>query len=195
MSRRIAIIQGHPDPSGAHYCHALAEAYREGAVAAGHTVNLINCCDLDLPYIRNQEQWKAPPEDEGILRMQAIVGAADHLVIIYPLWLGDMPAILKSALEHLSCGGFVMAIDADGRWQQKLKGKSARVVVTMGMPALVYRLYFLSHSLKSLERNILKFAGVKPVRTTLMGRVEGEGRAAQREAWLTQMRGFGAEAT
>ena len=110
--------------------------------------------------------------------MQAVVGAADHLVIIYPLWLGDMPAILKSALEHLSCGGFVMAIDADGHWQQKLKGKSARVVVTMGMPAVVYRLYFLSHSLKSLERNILRFAGMKPVRTTLMGRVEGEGRAA-----------------
>ena len=131
------MIQGHPDPLGAHYCHALAEAYREGTVAAGHTVNLINCCDLDLRYIRNQEQWKAPPEDEGILRMQAIVGAADHLVIIYPLWLGDMPATLKSALEHLSCGGFVMAINADGRWQQKLKGKSARVVVTMGMPALV----------------------------------------------------------
>jgi len=55
-------------------------------------------------------------------------------------------------------------------------------------------LYFLSHSLKSLERNILRFAGMKPVRTTLMGRVEGEGRAAQREAWLAQMRSLGAGA-
>jgi len=194
MSRRIAVIQGHPDPAGGHFCHALAQAYCAGAQEAGHTVDLITCSALELPYIRNAEEWKAPPEDEAVLRMQAVVGAADHLVIIYPLWLGDMPAILKSALEHLSCGGFVMAIDADGHWQQKLKGKSARVVVTMGMPALVYRLYFLSHSLKSLERNILRFAGMKPVRTTLMGRVEGEGRAAQREAWLAQMRSLGAGA-
>ena len=194
MTKRIAIIQGHPDPEGGHFCHALAESYRAGASAAGHVANIIDTAAMDLPYIRNQAQWKAPPTDEAVLRMQAIVGEADHLVIIYPLWLGDMPAILKSALEHLSCGGFVMAIDPDGHWQQKLKGKSARVVVTMGMPALVYRLYFLSHSLKSLERNILRFAGMKPVRTTLMGRVEGEGRAPQREAWLAQMRSLGAEA-
>ncbi|MGY6646950.1 MAG: NAD(P)H-dependent oxidoreductase [Salinarimonas sp.] len=194
MTKRIAIMQGHPDAEGGHYCHALAQAYLEGAEAAGHVANIIDTAAMDLPYIRNQAQWKAPPTDEAVLRMQAIVGEADHLVIIYPLWLGDMPAILKSALEHLSCGGFVMSVDENGHWQQKLKGKSARVVVTMGMPALVYRLYFLSHSLKSLERNILKFAGVKPVRTTLMGRVEGEGRAAQREAWLAQMRSFGAGA-
>lgn len=194
MTKRIAIIQGHPDPEGGHFCHALAESYRAGAEAAGHVANIIDTAAMDLPYIRNQAQWKAPPTDEAVLRMQAIVGEADHLVIIYPLWLGDMPAILKSALEHLSCGGFVMAIDEGGHWQQKLKGKSARVVVTMGMPALVYRLYFLSHSLKSLERNILRFAGMKPVRTTLMGRVEGEGRAAQREAWLAQMRSLGAGA-
>lgn len=194
MARRIAIIQGHPDPEGGHFCHALANAYREGAEAAGHSVDIVETSQLSLPYIRNKAQWEAPPEDEGILQMQRIVGAADHLVIIYPLWLGDMPAVLKSALEHLSCDGFVMAVDDSGHWQANLKGKSARVVVTMGMPALVYRLFFLSHSLKSLERNILKFAGVRPVRTTLMGQVEGESRAARREGWLAQMRRLGGDA-
>ncbi|MEI4232128.1 NAD(P)H-dependent oxidoreductase [Roseovarius sp. D22-M7] len=194
MARRIAVIQGHPDPEGGHFCHALADAYRDGASAAGHAVDLIDTARMDLPYIRNKAQWDAPPTDERILQMQRAVGAADHLLILYPLWLGDMPAVLKSALEHLSCGGFVMAVDESGHWQAKLKGKSARVVVTMGMPALVYRLFFLSHSLKSLERNILKFAGVKPVRTTLMGQVDGERRKAQREAWLAQMRRLGSNA-
>lgn len=194
MARRIAIIQGHPDPDGGHFCNALASAYREGAEAAGHSVDIVETSRLDLPYIRNKAQWEAPPTDESVVRMQKAVVAADHLVIIYPLWLGDMPAVLKSALEHLACGGFVMALDENGHWQAKLKGKSARVVVTMGMPALVYRLFFLSHSLKSLERNILKFAGVKPVRTSLMGQVEGESRAARREGWLAQMRRFGGDA-
>ena len=31
MSRRIAIIQGHPDPNGGHFGHALAQSYAEGA--------------------------------------------------------------------------------------------------------------------------------------------------------------------
>jgi len=194
MARRIAIIQGHPDPDEGHFCSALARAYREGAEAAGHGVDLVETGRLDLPYIRNKAEWETPPVDAGVLDMQRAVGAADHLVILYPLWLGDMPAMLKSALEHLSRAGFVMALDESGHWQAKLKGKSARIVVTMGMPALAYRLFYLSHSLKSLERNILKFAGVKPVRTTLMGQVEGAERAGRREAWLAQMRRLGGDA-
>jgi putative NADPH-quinone reductase len=42
----------------------------------------------------------------------------------------------------------------------------------MGMPAPVYRWYFGAHSLKNLERNILGFIGVHPIRTTLIGMVE-----------------------
>ena len=38
MTRRIAIIQGHPDPAGHHLLHAMADAYAEGASAAGHQV-------------------------------------------------------------------------------------------------------------------------------------------------------------
>jgi hypothetical protein len=34
-ARRIAIIQGHPDPAGHHLLHAMADAYAEGAIAAG----------------------------------------------------------------------------------------------------------------------------------------------------------------
>jgi putative NADPH-quinone reductase len=190
----IAIIQGHPDTDRNHYCHALAEAYAQGAREAGHAVEIIEAATLDLPYIRNQAQWREPAADPAIRAVQEKVGRADHLVIVYPLWLGDMPAILKSFLEHLSCGGFVMSVDANGKWEQKLRGKSARIVVTMGMPAIFYRFFYFSHSLKSLERNILKFAGVKPVRTSLLGMVEGPKRAAAREKWLADMRRLGKDA-
>ena len=36
MSKQIAIIQGHPDPKGNHFCHVLAKAYAEGAESTGH---------------------------------------------------------------------------------------------------------------------------------------------------------------
>jgi putative NADPH-quinone reductase len=38
MGRRIVIVQGHPDPGGGRYGHALAQAYLEGAREAGHEV-------------------------------------------------------------------------------------------------------------------------------------------------------------
>ncbi|RME63699.1 MAG: flavodoxin family protein, partial [Alphaproteobacteria bacterium] len=41
------------------------------------------------------------------------------------------------------------------------------------------------HSLKSLERSILGFVGIKPVRESLVGMVEGS--AARREKWLRRM--------
>ncbi|MFP5404050.1 MAG: flavodoxin family protein, partial [Gammaproteobacteria bacterium] len=36
MSTRILLLQGHPDALQTHFCHALADAYAEGAAAAGH---------------------------------------------------------------------------------------------------------------------------------------------------------------
>jgi hypothetical protein len=59
----------------------------------------------------------------------------------------------------------------------------------MGMPALAYRWYFHAHSLKSLERNILRFSGIGPIRDTLIGSVEAD--AAVRQAWLRKMRSLG----
>jgi putative NADPH-quinone reductase len=60
----------------------------------------------------------------------------------------------------------------------------------MGMPALIYRWYFGAHSLKSLERNILGFVGIGPIRETLIGLVETRS-AARREKWLEKLRALG----
>ncbi len=35
MARNILILNGHPDPNSKGLCHALAEAYAEGAREAG----------------------------------------------------------------------------------------------------------------------------------------------------------------
>ena len=39
----------------------------------------------------------------------------------------------------------------------------------MGMPAFLYRWYFRAHGLKVVERNILRFVGFAPVRSTVLG--------------------------
>jgi putative NADPH-quinone reductase len=48
--------------------------------------------------------------------------------------------------------------------------RALRLVITMGMPALIYRRYFRAHWVRGLERSVLKFAGMKPFRETLLGR-------------------------
>jgi len=130
----------------------------------------------------------------AIRQAQSAIDWATHLVILYPLWLGSMPALLKAFLEQVFRPGFAIPKpDAARPWKKALAGKSARIIVTMGMPASVYRWYFLAHSLRSLERNILKFCGIRPVRESLVGMVES-GAAARRYKWLDQMQSLGRHA-
>jgi len=186
VSKRIVIIQGHPDSSKSHYCHALAEAYASGAEEAGHEVRTIRVADVDFPLLHTYEEFYEQDAPSVIQPCQDDVRWADHIVIVYPLWMGDMPALLKGFFEQLFRPGLAMQANEDGKsFTKLLKGKSARIIVTMGMPAFFYRWYFRAHSLKSLEQNILKFSGIKPVRESLIGLVESNERHRQR--WLKKI--------
>ncbi len=189
MPRRIAIIQGHPDPRGNHFGHALAEAYAQAATAAGHEVRRIEVAKIDFPLLRSKAEFENGTPPEPIREAQEAIRWADHLVILYPLWHGEMPALLKAFLEQVFRHGFAMTTEDRGWPKKLLKGKSAHIVVTMGMPAFFYRWYFGAHSLKSLRRNILGFSGIGPIRASLIGMVEGS--AAKREKWLATMRALG----
>lgn len=192
---RILLLQGHPDPAGGHLCHALAEAYQAGAVAAGHTVQVVTPALLDFPLLANGREWEEGALPPALAPAQQAISEAQHIVIVYPLWLGDMPARLKAFLEQVARPGFALARQAKNPLHAGLlAGRSARVVVTMGMPALFYRWYYGAHSLKSLERNILKFVGIAPVRSTLVGGA-GQMAAADAEAWRRRMHALGARAT
>ncbi|MDB5971213.1 MAG: hypothetical protein JWQ90_3663 [Hydrocarboniphaga sp.] len=191
MGKRIAIIQGHPDISDHHLGHALARAYCEAAERAGHEVRQLNVAELDIPMLHSKAEWESGPVPDAVLAAQQVILWADHLLVVHPLWLGSMPATLKAFLEQVFRPGFAVDPAARG-WKQCLGGRSARVIVTMGMPALVYRYYFLSHGLKSLVRNVLKFSGIGPVRTTLIGTVEGKHERIHAK-WLPLMSRYGAQ--
>ena len=55
--QRIVLIQGHPDATAPHLCHALAQAYADGATAAGHEVRQIDIAAIDFPWLRSQHEW------------------------------------------------------------------------------------------------------------------------------------------
>ncbi|MGH6923364.1 MAG: NAD(P)H-dependent oxidoreductase [Propylenella sp.] len=192
MAKRIVIIQGHPDRAPERYCRALASAYERGARAAGHEVRRIDVATLDFDLLRSAEDWQSGTPASAILMAQDDIAWAEHVVILYPLWLGAMPALLKGFLEQVLRPGFAVPDLRSGRGWPKglLAGRTARIVVTMGMPAFFYRWYFGAHSLKSLERNILKFVGIKPIRETLIGMV-AEKESGGREKWLKTMEALG----
>jgi putative NADPH-quinone reductase len=190
MTRRIVIIQGHPDPRGGHLGHALADAYAEGAQAAGHEVRRIDIATLDFPVLRSKEEYDKGAPPASIRGAQEALVWADHWVVFFPLWLGEMPALLKAFLEQALRPGFAYRFGEGGRVEKLLSGKSARIVITMGMPAFLYRWYFRAHGLKTLKRSILGFCGAGPIHDTLIGMVEGA-KPAKVKKLLARLRALG----
>jgi putative NADPH-quinone reductase len=193
MAKNILIIQGHPDSGGNHLCHSLENAYTSGAVSAGHTVHRVAVAELEFPLLRKKSEFEHGPVPLALEPVQQAIMAADHLLIIFPLWLGEMPALLKGLFEHIFRPGFAFRYSDHGFPQKQLKGKSARIVITMGMPALIYRWYFGAHGLKNLKRNILAFCGIGPIRENLFGMVEGASDQTRR-GWIKLMRSLGERA-
>lgn len=194
MGERILILDGHPDPAPERYVHALADAYRSGAESAGHEAQLVRIAELEVPLLRTQAEFNSGEPVEVVRGVQAKFDRATHVVILYPLWLGGMPAMLKALLEQMLRPGFAFSAKELGRWPVKLQGgKNAHIIVTMGMPAAIYRIWYGAHSLKSLERNILKFVGFRRVRATIIGSVESM-KPEKRRNWLERVRALGRDA-
>lgn len=188
---RICIIQGHPDPNQTHLCHGLADAYRQGAKTGCHTLSEIDIGAMAITCLRDPEAMAQEP-DAAIVDAQHAIKRAEHLMIIYPLWLGTMPALVKAFFEQLACGEFLLGKAQSGWPVGKLKGRSARLVVTMGMPAAAYKLVMGAHGVRGFESGILGIAGIGPVRETLLG---GAGSDPRRHArWMDKMRQLGARA-
>lgn len=191
-SKSIVILQGHPDPGGDTLCHALADAYVRGAASTEAIVKRIEVAQLDFPLLRTKADFEsgAAGTPEGLQQAQSEIVEAQHLAIFYPLWHGTMPALLKGFIEQVFRPEVALGYGDRGFPRKLMKGKSARIVVTMGMPAFVYRLYFGAHSLRSLERNILKISGFSPIQDTLFGTVDAAS-DAKKNKWFGKVERHG----
>lgn len=188
---RVLLIEGHPDPSPERLNHVLAEAYATGAAEAGIEVRRVQLAGLAFPVLRSASDWQHGTVPPALAPVQADLVWAQHLVLCFPLWMGDMPALVKAFIEKVARPDFAQGPDGPKPFGRKpLSGRSARVVVTMGMPALVYRWFYRAHSLRSLERNVLGFIGFAPVHETLIGGVDQLGEAGVAR-WCRRLHALG----
>jgi len=188
MATKILVLLGHPQSDS--FCGALAEAYGRGAAAAGREVRTLHIGDLTFEPVRRRRFEADGDPAPDIQRAREAILWAEHIVLVYPLWFGDMPALLKGFIEQVLVPGFAAEFAAAGRMPKKLlTGRSARVIVTMAMPALAYRLFYCAHSFRSLKRNILHFCGIAPVRATFIGGVDSG--AEYRAPWPDRIEALG----
>lgn len=189
---KIAVIVGHPRKGS--FCEALADAYAEGARGAGHEITVIRLAGLAFdPILHGGWQGEQPLEPDLRAAQQAI-GAARHSVWIWPMWFGSAPALMKGFVERVfEMGWAAEKLDRPPWYRPLLKGRSARVVVTMQMPVVVYRFVAGARSARTFSKQILEHSGIVPVRRSYFGMVETS-TPERRAEWIAEMRGLGARA-
>ncbi len=191
-AKRILLINGHPDRESFNF--ALAAAYKAGAIGAGFDVRELVIRDLQFnPNLGGGYRTRTELEPD-LLRAQEWITWADHLVWIYPVWWGGLPALLKGFLDRVFLPGFAFRKRENSVWWDKLlRGKSARIISTLDQPPWYYWLFNGQPSNRAMKKNTLEFCGVSPVRVTTIGPLRLS-KPATREKWLQHAGNLGAHA-
>lgn len=185
MSRNITLILGHPDPGS--FCGALADAYAEAARSAGHTVKVFKLGELQFDPILHEGYKTIQPLEPDLLRLQEAITWADHLVLVYPIWWGSMPALLKGLFDRVLLPGFAFKYRKDSPlWDKLLKGRSAHVFLTLDTPGWYNWLVNRRPGHRQIRKTILQFCGIDPVRITPLAPVR-HSTPEQRQRWLAQV--------
>lgn len=184
-AKKILLIQGHPDKES--YCFALGNAYKNAALKAGAELKEIIVRELDFnPNLEfgYRQRTKLEPD---LLNAQAKILWAEHIVLVYPVWWGSMPAILKGFFDRVFLPGFAFSKRENSLWWDKhLINKSARVITTLDQPSWFYSLRYWQPSHQAIRSLTFNFVGIKPVKITTIGPIRNS-KDSFRQNWLKKI--------
>lgn len=192
MSRRILIILG--QPSSNSLCATLARTYADAARQSGAEVRLLELGEMVFdPILRNGYEHTQPLEPD-LQDAQVDITWAQHLVWVYPIWWGGLPALLKGFLDRIFLPGFAFKYRVNSvLWDRLLTGRSSELLVTMDSPPWYYRWVQRQPGHRQMKQTILEFSGIQPVRLHSFGPVVKSSEATRAD-WIKRVRLLGARA-
>jgi len=189
MSKKILIINGHPDQKSFNW--ALSEAYTKGAIEANAEVQTIHIQALDfnpnLEFGYREKTILEPDLEKAIAQIQW----CDHMVWVHPIWWYGYPAVMKGFIDRIFLPGITFKYQEGKPFPKRLlKGKTAHIICTADTP-LWYNCWFMKNpSVNQLKKGTLEFCGVKPVRVTYLGPIK-DAKATTRQKWLQKVGALG----
>ncbi len=194
MSRRILVVDLHP--ARLSLSAALAQAYRDGAQAAGHEVRIARLSEMSFDPDFGQAGFRnAPALEPDLEAFREDLLWAEHVVLITPMWWGGLPAKAKGLFDRTFLPGFAF----DPRQRRMglpiplLSGRTAHFMLTSDTPSWAFWLMYGRALKRQVQRQILSFVGLKPVRHTHYSPVE-HSTPRIRARWLEDTRLLGARA-
>ena len=182
MSDRIFVWVGHPRHTS--LSHGLADAYQSAAEGAGAEVRRMDLSHMSFDPDLTEGYHSRKTLEPCLESWRENTMWADHLVWLYPQWWGGMPAKMKGVIDRSFLPGFAMRYHEKGLWWDRLlTGRSADIFMTSDAPVIWDAISYRRAARNQVERTVLNFAGVKPLRTFQFGPVK-TARPEKIDAWL-----------
>ena len=161
--KKIFVFLGNPNNDSLG--NLLFEAYIRGAQAAGHEVRSMRVADMRFDPVLHKGYREIQALEPDLRAFQEQVKWCQHFVVFYPIWWSDMPALMKGLIDRVWLPGFAFNFRKGliPGWYRKLKGKSARVIVTSDQHPFFLWLLF-GGNINNFTRGVLRFSGFAPLR-------------------------------
>ena len=184
MSKRVLIILGHPSIDS--FCGAIATRYFEAATQAGCEVRIVQLGALNFDPVLHEGYNQIQTLEQDLLDAQADIMWAEHLVFVFPLWWGGVPALLKGFIDRTFLPGFAFKYRQGKVFPDKLLiGRTAHLLVAMDTAPWYYKWVYWMPGLHQMRKHTLAFCGIKPLTTLMFGPVLTS-TTTQRQRWLQQ---------
>lgn len=171
MKKKILIIDGHPNENS--FCASLSKSYAKGAQDSKFELQTISLRNLKFDLNLREGYRKIQELEPDLIDAQLKIKWCEHLVFVYPIWWGSMPALVKGFLDRCWLPGFAFKYHKnDPFWDRLLEGRSARIIVTSDAPYFYNLLFYFNAPYLVMKKTILAFCGFKPVRVTAIGSVK-----------------------
>lgn len=186
---RIYVLYAHPDTE--RFGGRLAEAYAEAAVDHGHEVRRQDLFELSFDPVLRAGLRLVQPLEPDLIAARANLDWCEHFALFYPVWWGNVPALLKGFFDRTLYSEITYRHDVqDPSWSKMLAGRSAHIVTTSDAPAAWLRDHNRDSDLSAVRRGTLEFCGMQPVKVTRIGGVKDMDQK-RRDSWVEKLRRLG----
>ena len=192
MSARLFVFVGHPRADS--LSHGMAGAYARGAESEGAEIRWQALSDMDFDPDLTEGYHSRKTLEPCLEEWRDNIQWCSHTCWAYPIWWGGMPAKMKGVIDRAFLPGFAMQYhENDPWWDRLLKGRSADLLLTADAPAVFDQIMYGRPAKNQAVRAVMKFSGIKPVRTLQVGTVKGA-KEAKIKDWLRKAYNRGADA-
>lgn len=166
--KKILIVLGNPCKES--FNRVLFEEYINGAKEGEHQIRTIDLSKLKFDPILWEGYKKNQELEPDLKRAQEDILWSNHIVFVFPVWWGGLPAIMQGFIDRTFTPGFAFKYKKNSIMPEKLlKGRSARLIITSGSETYIYALIGGIPIIRAMKVLTLWLCGIMPTRITKIG--------------------------